>query len=148
MKPILILVIIIVLMGGAAFVVTKTVVKPAFAPTAAGDGSSAEATSAEAEPSEVYQIDDLIVNPNGTSGTRYLSTSLGLEVSTSAAAEQLKGKDLQVRDLLISILSARTVAQLTNPAERESMRKVIQQRINKMLTDGRSEEHTSELQSH
>ena len=74
-----------------------------------------------------------MINPTGTSGKRYLSTSLGLEVCSKEGVEKLNARDLQVRDLLISILSARTVTELTNPTERENMRREIRGRLNQML---------------
>ena len=40
---------------------------------------------------------------------------------------------MPVRDLLITILSSRTVEQLTNAADREMMREEIANRINKLL---------------
>jgi len=127
---------IVAVMAVAAFFVTKQVVLPRFAPgahaseeTAADSGDGEEATAEK----EVYLVENLLVNPNGTSGKRYLSTSIGLEVVNAAAKEDLAGKDLQVRDLLISILSARTVTQLTSSTEREQMRQEIQARLNQLL---------------
>ncbi len=142
MKSILILAGIIVVMAGAAFVVTKMVLKPALAPKTvqAGDESGENANSGESKgegkdkaKDEVYLISNLLVNPKGTSGTRYLSASLGLQVKTATVVEKLKARDLQVRDLLIQILSTRTVEQLTDPAARESMRREILQRLNQMV---------------
>ena len=123
-------------MAVAAFFVTKQVVLPRFAPgvSAASEASAEEASAEEtAAEKEVYLVENLLVNPNGTSGKRYLSTSIGLETVNAAAKEELASKDLQVRDLLISILSARTVTQLTSSTEREQMRKEIQTRLNQLL---------------
>ena len=145
MRSILILAGIVVVMAGAAFVVTKMVLKPALASRAAqvgtqsteektgSAGSRGEEKGKAGAKEEVYLVSNLLVNPTGTSGTRYLSASLGLKVKTPAAAEQLKERDLQVRDLLIQILSTRTVDQLTDAAARESMRREILQRLNQMV---------------
>lgn len=136
MKNILTIVVIMAVMAGAAFFVTKMVVLPKFGPAG---GATAEAHEEDASDApkpgegEVYLIEDLLINPNGTSGTRYLSTSLGLEVTSPEAVERLKERDLQVRDMLISILSSRTVTQLTDNTERERMRQEIQTRLGTML---------------
>jgi flagellar FliL protein len=137
MKNILTLVITVAVMAVAAFFVTNKVILPQFGPGSAESAVAAD-NAGETEPpkpgeGEVYLVEDLLVNPTGTSGKRYLSTSLGLEVGSEEAIEKLKTRDLQVRDLLISVLSARTVAELTNPAERESMRREIQTRLEDML---------------
>jgi flagellar FliL protein len=137
MKNILTLVITVTVMAVAAFFVTNKVILPQFGPGGA-QSTGDEHSTAETEPpkpgeGEVYLVEDLLVNPKGTSGKRYLSTSLGLEVGSEEAMEKLKARDLQVRDLLISVLSARTVAELTNPTERENMRLEIQKRLEEML---------------
>ncbi len=127
---------IVAVMAVAAFFVTKQVILPKFAPGAQSTEEVAETDGHGEEAGgekEVYLVENLLVNPNGTSGKRYLSTSIGLEVVNAAAREELATKDLQVRDLLISILSARTVTQLTSSTEREQMRKEIQGRLNQML---------------
>ena len=137
MKTMLTIGVTVAVMAVAAFFVTKKFVVPAFAPghSASQETESPADTTGEAAASEaeVYLVEKLLVNPTGTSGKRYLSTSIGLEVVSKAAAEELAARDLQVRDLLISILSARSVAELTNSAEREQMRREIQARLNQML---------------
>jgi len=136
-KTVLIIVVVAVVMAGAAFFVTKTVVLPKFGPAAAATNAETREEDEQGAPKqgegEVYLIEDLLINPNGTSGTRYLSTSLGLEVATPESVKRLEERDLQVRDMLISVLSSRTVTQLTDNTEREKMRQEIQARLNSML---------------
>lgn len=134
MKSVLVIVLVAAVMAGAAFFTVKQVVLPKFGPgaqTASADAS--ETTATEKGEGEVYLIEDLLINPKGTEGTRYLSTSLGLEVASPEAVTTLQERDLQVRDMLISILSSRTVTQLTSTTERENMRHEIQERLDKML---------------
>lgn len=136
MKTLMTIASVVAVMAVAAFFVTKQVILPRFAPYAlATEDVSAESDGADEATGEkeVYLVENLLVNPNGTSGKRYLSTSIGLEVVSAVAKEELAGKDLQVRDLLISILSARTVTQLTSSTEREQMRREIQARLNQLL---------------
>ena len=136
MKTMIIIAGTVAVMAVATFFVTQQFVLPNFAPGAQASDESAGADNHEEEPvgePEVYLVESLLVNPTGTSGKRYLSTSIGLEVVSKEAAEALATKDLQVRDLLISILSARSVAQLTSSTEREQMRQEIQARLNQML---------------
>lgn len=137
MKTILTILATMAVMAVAAFFVTSKVIMPNFGPSAqhvpSADTTEDEADAVKPGEGEVYLVEDLLVNPTGTSGKRYLSTSLGLEVGSEEALEKLRSRDLQVRDLLISVLSARTVSELTNPTERENMRREIQQRLEAML---------------
>jgi len=137
MKSIAILAGVVLVMAGAAFVVTKMVIKPAMAPhTATPHEKEKEAESAGegAElKAEVYLVSNLLVNPTGTGGTRYLSASVGLQVTSPVSLEKLRLRDLQVRDLLILVLSSRTVEELTDSRSREQMRKEILGRLNQLL---------------
>ena len=147
MKSILIIVGVVGGMAVAAFALTKYVIKPAMAPehsevaaeAAAGAGQERppknppKISENETELGEVYLVPDILVNPTGTGGTRYLSATLGLEVALPETAAVLRERDVQVRDVLISILSARSVEQLTDFQAREQMRREIKARLNQML---------------
>ena len=141
MRTIGIFVAVIVLMAVAAYLVVSMFLAP--------KGPLPESTAAKVEspekskPSsergkgEIFMVEELLVNPTGTSGTRYLSASFGLEVPDHAVAVRLEEQKLQVRDLLISILSSRTVEQLTTASERERMRLEIMDRLNRMIAPDR-----------
>jgi flagellar FliL protein len=137
MKSIAILAGVVLVMVGAAFVVTKMVIKPAMAPHATAEPEKekeAESPGEGAESkAEVYLVSNLLVNPTGTGGTRYLSASVGLQVTSPVSLEKLRLRDLQVRDLLILVLSSRTVEELTDSKSREQMRKEILGRLNQLL---------------
>jgi flagellar FliL protein len=140
MKSIAILAGVVLIMAGAAFVVTKMVIKPAMAIRSAGvtappeKEKKAESAGEDAESkAEVYLVSNLLVNPTGTGGTRYLSASVGLQVTSPVSLEKLRLRDLQVRDLLILVLSSRTVEELTDSRSREQMRKEILGRLNQLL---------------
>ncbi len=81
----------------------------------------------------VYTIKDIVVNPANTGGTRFLSVSFAFEVKSDSLMAQLTAKELMVRDALITILSAKSVAQLTDPKEKEIVRYQIRKRISDLL---------------
>jgi len=95
--------------------------------------AKAKAKEEESGQGEIFMVEGLLVNPTGTSGMRYLSASLALEVAEHEVIERLEEKKLQIRDLLITILSSRTVDELTTVSERERMRKEIAGRLNQLL---------------
>ncbi len=133
MKTIIILVVVVLVMAGAAFMVVSKFLAPQHPAT---EQEAAEEPSDEPEENvkgEIFMVEELLVNPTGTSGTRFLSASIGLEVADHETVLQLEEQKMPVRDLLITILSSRTVEQLTNAADREMMREEIANRINKLL---------------
>jgi flagellar FliL protein len=137
MKTIAIFVAMVFLMAGAAYVVVSVFLAPADTTTQAEEAEPVEEHGGEAEVEtgggEIFMIEELLVNPTGTSGTRYLSASLGLEVADQATAVRLEEKKLQIRDLLNGILSSRTVDELTTASERERMRLEITERLNQLI---------------
>jgi flagellar FliL protein len=83
--------------------------------------------------STVYSIRDIVINPAGTGGTRFLSVSIAFELETAELAHDFEAREPIVRDALITILSSKTVAQLTDPKQREITRYQIKKRISKIM---------------
>ncbi len=88
----------------------------------------------------VFVVNDLIVNPAGTNGTRFLLTTIGFEVSSPEAKAELEKKELQVRDVLNSILTAKGLDSLVDVRNRESLRQEIFARVRPLLTTGKPEQ--------
>ncbi len=87
----------------------------------------------------IFLIKDLIVNPAGTNGTRFLLTTIGVQVSTPEAAKELETKEVQVRDVLNTILTSKGLGELVSPELREKLRLEIAGRIGAMLKTGKLE---------
>jgi flagellar protein FliL len=95
---------------------------------------------------QIFPIEDIIVNPAGTAGSRYLSASIGVEMDVAeekgggkegegeAKTTPLDEKKLQLRDALINILSSKTIEQLTTPEQKEAIRKEILDTFKNILT--------------
>lgn len=81
----------------------------------------------------VYAIDDIVVNPAGTGGSRFLSVSFGFELGTPELADDFEAREALVRDALITILSSKTVAQLTDVKQKEITRYQIKKRLEKLM---------------
>ena len=139
---------IVIVMIAAAYFVTLKVVKPMFAgsPTATGEvveteeaqtveeeeGSDAHGSS-DTPAGNMFMISDIIVNPAGTGGTRFLSTSIGFEVEKSSASGRLTEKEAIIRDALITILSSQSIPELSDFRQRDRLRLVIERRVEKIL---------------
>jgi flagellar FliL protein len=147
------------LAGGGFFMVNKFIKPdPAFnqalqdeaAKKEAAAADSAEAGHNAAEHKQIYLIEDVIVNPAGTHGSRYLSVSIGVEMNApdaaeskggegghgggeAAAANPLDNKKPQLRDALINILSSKTIPELTTVEDKEKIRQEILTRFTEIL---------------
>ncbi len=86
---------------------------------------------------QIYTIADIIVNPAGSNGERFVKVSIGLEMGESKLGQELTKRDVQLRDILIGIFTSKTVEELTNPAKRENLREEIRGRINFLLVSGK-----------
>jgi flagellar FliL protein len=111
----------------------------------AGDKSSAheeeaadeEESGDEAKATHIYVVKDMIINPAGTNGQRYLLATIAFNVSTEKAMKELEVKEIAVRDMLNSILTRRTMEQLTDVAQRESLREEIQSHAKELVSGGK-----------
>jgi flagellar FliL protein len=133
--------ILAVMAVGAIFLVTDVIaprLRKLGEPVPAA-GEAAKAVTVH-EPGEVIEIKDLIVNPAGSGGRRYLKVAAAIELEAEHAKkgnqkEAAKGgeaggaggglQDAQIRDLLIRELSSRTLDELTDPVTKEEMRQGI-----------------------
>ncbi|MEK9502508.1 flagellar basal body-associated FliL family protein [Gemmatimonadota bacterium DH-20] len=80
-----------------------------------------------------FQFDDLILNPAGTDGTRFLVLSLALEMKEDAGLAALEARDPEVRDAILSLLSTKTVQELADVTQRPALREELRQRLNQLL---------------
>jgi flagellar FliL protein len=81
----------------------------------------------------VYTVKDIVVNPAGTGGSRFLSVSFAFELDSELLASEFESREPLVRDALITILTSKTVAQLTDPRQKEIIRYQIKRRVEKLL---------------
>ena len=81
----------------------------------------------------VHVIDNMVLNPAMTSGARFLLVATAIEVSEPALMEELKVRDAEARDVLISVLGSRTVDQLSDLSQRDSLRAEVSRAFNTML---------------
>jgi flagellar FliL protein len=140
---------IVIVMMAAAYFVTLKVVKPMFAgeSTAAEEKvedkhessgkdehkTLAEHGSGHEGESGVFLIEDIIVNPAGTAGRRFLSTSIGFEMESAHGSALLEQREAIIRDALITILSSQSIPELSDFKQRERLRKLIELRVEKLL---------------
>jgi flagellar FliL protein len=83
--------------------------------------------------SPVYTFDNMVLNPAGSNGSRFLLIATAIEVSDPSLVETMRSRDAEARDLLGGVLAAKTVEQLSNLSLRDSLRAEIANALNKMV---------------
>jgi flagellar protein FliL len=141
--------ILAVMAVGAIFLVTD-VIAPRLRKLGEPAPAAAESAKPESirEPGEMLEVKDLIVNPAGSAGRRYLKVAAVIEVAAEKGKKKGKApaaegagagglQEAQIRDLLIRELSARTLDELTDPVTKEEMRQGIIEGLSEILGTGR-----------
>lgn len=114
---------------------------PSLARTAAAvglhQGLEDEASDqAEVRYGQFKVLTDLLVNPAGTDGKRFLLVNIGLESQSSKVFAEVDTKDAVVRDVILRALGQRTVAELSSVTLREELKEELRTAINEVLVKG------------
>ena len=78
----------------------------------------------------VVSLEDIVVNLNGSEGSRYLAAGVAMELDPGKekiTEEELKEKTPMLKHAVISVLSTKSVAEVANAEGRELIRKEIQE---------------------
>jgi flagellar FliL protein len=76
--------------------------------------------------STIHNVDNLVLNPAGSGGTRFLMCSVAIELADEKFAEVLNSRDAEVRDAVLRVLGQKTVDELTDVAQREAFKAEVQ----------------------
>jgi flagellar FliL protein len=97
--------------------------------------AEAEATDAHGAPiaKPVYTVNDLVLNPAQSGGTRYLVLTIAFSVRDSATVEKMKSRDSEVRDILLKVLGAKTVPQLSDMATRPALKEEVRAQVGRLF---------------
>lgn len=117
--------------GLAYFIISKAVHVPA-----AEEGAD-EPEEVPETPGMLHTIADVIVNPAGTGGVRFVNLTIGMEYTDPELEQELIEKEVQLRDALINILSGKTIDELDSPEDKELLRQEILEQCNARLKGGK-----------
>ncbi|MEW6652366.1 MAG: flagellar basal body-associated FliL family protein [Bacteroidota bacterium] len=81
----------------------------------------------------IHEIQDQIVNPAGTDGRRLLMVSLGFDVPSEENKKELEAKDVLLKDEVLSVISSKGLAELSNMAYRDTLRAEITERLKTVM---------------
>ena len=92
-------------------------------------GKEGEA-KAEGEGATVHLLENLVLNPAASGGSRFLLLSVAIEVGNAKAGEDFKTRDAELRDIILTSLGVKTVDDLTEIARREEFKAELKAAIN------------------
>ncbi len=85
---------------------------------------------------EIYLMEDIVVNPAGTMGRRFIAMSLGLELCNGQSPDEIKNREPKLQDIILSSLSQKGLSEFINTANREVIREEILETIKQTIPDG------------
>ncbi len=92
---------------------------------AAGEHGAPAEGGKEGAATTVHLIENLVLNPANSGGSRFLLVSVGLTMKSVGAAGMIKAQDAEVRDIVLRVLGSRSIADLENVGNREQLKKDI-----------------------
>jgi len=84
----------------------------------------------------MYPLDKFTVNLMSENGRRYLVVKMNLEEDSEELTPELDKKTALIRDIVISILSSKTVEEITTAKGKAKLKDEIIAQINRYLEDG------------
>jgi flagellar protein FliL len=99
------------------------------------DGS--QTVSAPADFGQIFDLDTFVVNLGDQGGKRYLKTKIALEYGSEALGKEMITRLPQLRDMILLLLSSKTLDQIQDIDGKIALRNELMSRINQTLQQGR-----------
>lgn len=115
--------------GGAAYYFTQV--------------KTAEAAGEPQKPLGIYEMEQFLVNIRSGDGDRFARLTVKLALAPDSAVDEIKKDPLltaRLRDKVLTLLTAKTFGDLSNPEGKEAFRTEIANRINPLLKDAEVKE--------
>jgi flagellar FliL protein len=100
------------------------------------DSLAAGEHGSSAPEAPVHLIDNLVLNPAGSGGTRFLLASVGLQTTSAAAAEIVKKREVEARDVVLAVLGAKHVEDLAEIGNRERLKVELKVALDSLFGPG------------
>lgn len=84
----------------------------------------------------MYPLDQFVVNLLSESGSRFLKTSLDIELDSEDLASEMDAKKSAIRDIIIRTLSSKTFEEVSTMKGKDKLKDQIVERVNAALADG------------
>jgi flagellar FliL protein len=84
----------------------------------------------------VYTLDNLVLNPAESGGTRFLLLTISFELKSAEMADAMKARDAELRDAVLVTVGNKTVEQLSDVAARDSLKVELRAAAGKLFKKG------------
>ncbi len=100
-----------------------------------GHGEEGGAVDSHGNPiaKPTYNVENLVLNPAGSGGTRYLVLSVSFSVKDSTTVTKMKDRDAELRDILLKVLGAKSVPQLSDMAARPALKAEVRAQAGRLF---------------
>lgn len=95
-----------------------------------GEGYASEA------PAELYQIENIVVNPAQSDGLRFLLVTVAIDAASSGALADVEAREVELRDVLLRLFGAKTVAELSDATLRSALIEEVRVGIEGVIGEG------------
>lgn len=103
-----------------------------------GHGASKGGHGSSSTPAaDYYNIENLVVNPAGTQGTRFLIVSMTILADNSSTLSKLTARDAEIRDTLLQVLASKSIQDLSDLTQRERMKEEMRAAAEAVVKPGR-----------
>ncbi len=89
-----------------------------------------------AEIGPIYPLDPFVVNLVSSNADRYLKCKIDLELDSPDLQKEVDKKLPAIRDLIIQILSSKSVEEIQTAKGKQKLKEEIKRKINEILTTG------------
>ncbi len=84
----------------------------------------------------VHLIDNLVLNPAGSGGTRFLLASVGLQTTSAAANDVVSKREVEARDVVLAVLGSKHVEDLAEITNREKLKVELKSALDSLFGPG------------
>ena len=98
-----------------------------------GDDEHKSADGEKKATTTVHMMENLVLNPAGSNGTRFLMAAVAAEVKNEKVKEEMTGRDAELRDAVLRTLGERTVDQLADMSLRDALKRELVDSLNARL---------------
>jgi len=84
----------------------------------------------------VHLLENLVLNPAGTGGTRFLMVSVAIETRDAAVNDEMNQRDAEVRDATLQLLAGKTVEELADVSRRPALRQQLLVQLGHLFAPG------------
>jgi len=83
-----------------------------------------------------HALENIVLNPAGSGGTRFLMVTATFELKDGATEQLMKDHEAEIRDRVLSLLGRKTVEELTATADRDVIKKEVLDAVTPLFPKG------------